>query len=58
MRGKSFNHSLAGMGTDYEQFPGRVFHPGEKRWAQQDLNLRPSDYESPALTAELWAQDA
>src|SRR5712692_2539695 len=25
-------------------------------WAQQDLNLRPSDYESPALTAELWAQ--
>ena len=24
-------------------------------WAQQDLNLRPSDYESPALTAELWA---
>ena len=25
-------------------------------WAQQDLNLRPSDYESPALTAELWAR--
>src|SRR5712664_4976793 len=25
-------------------------------WAQQDLNLRPSDYESPALTTELWAQ--
>ena len=24
--------------------------------AQQDLNLRPRDYESPALTAELWAQ--
>ncbi len=23
-------------------------------WAQQDLNLRPSDYESPALTTELW----
>jgi hypothetical protein len=25
-------------------------------WAQRDLNPRPSDYESPALTAELWAQ--
>jgi hypothetical protein len=25
-------------------------------WAQQDLNLRPSDYESPALTTELWAR--
>ena len=30
---------------------------GHKRkwWAQRDLNPRPSDYESPALTAELWA---
>ena len=27
----------------------------DKWWAQQDLNLRPSDYESPALTTELWA---
>jgi hypothetical protein len=27
-------------------------------WAQQDLNLRPSDYESLALTTELWAQGA
>ena len=26
-----------------------------KWWAQRDLNPRPSDYESPALTAELWA---
>ncbi len=26
-----------------------------KWWAQTDLNRRPSDYESPALTAELWA---
>ena len=25
-------------------------------WAQRDLNPRPSDYESPALTPELWAQ--
>jgi hypothetical protein len=29
---------------------------GKKWWAQPDLNQRPSDYESPALTAELWAQ--
>ncbi len=25
-------------------------------WAQQDSNLQPRDYESPALTVELWAQ--
>lgn len=25
-------------------------------WAQRDLNPRPSDYESPALTTELWAR--
>src|SRR5580765_8462068 len=35
-------------------FPGF----GAKWWAQPDLNQRPSDYESPALTAELWAQQA
>ena len=29
-----------------------------KWWAQRDLNPRPSDYESPALTTELWAQQA
>jgi integrase len=27
----------------------------EEWWAQRDLNPRPSDYESPALTTELWA---
>src|SRR5438128_11638730 len=27
-------------------------------WAQLDLNQRPDDYESPALTAELWARTA
>ena len=26
----------------------------KKWWIQPDLNQRPSDYESPALTAELW----
>jgi hypothetical protein len=32
--------------------------PGGGWWAQRDLNPRPNDYESPALTAELWAHDA
>ena len=27
-------------------------------WARQDSNLRPRDYESPALTAELRAREA
>jgi hypothetical protein len=36
----------------------RQTHQGEVKfdvspWAQQDSNLRPRDYESPALTAEL-----
>lgn len=31
------------------------FLEGKGWWAQRDLNPRPSDYESPALTAELWA---
>ena len=26
------------------------------QWAQQGSNLRPSGYEPPALTAELWAR--
>jgi hypothetical protein len=25
-------------------------------WAHQDLNLEPTDYESAALTVELWAR--
>ena len=28
-----------------------------KWWAHSDLNRGPSDYESPALTAELWARN-
>ena len=31
---------------------------GYVAWAQQDSNLRTSDYESAALTAELWARHA
>src|SRR5437773_12087570 len=31
--------------------------PPVKQWAQRDLKPRPSDYESPALTTELWAHD-
>jgi hypothetical protein len=32
---------------------------GEKHrwWAHQDLNLEPTDYESAALTVELWAHE-
>ena len=31
---------------------------GDRRewWAHQDLNLEPTDYESAALTVELWAR--
>lgn len=29
---------------------------GLLKWAQRDLNPRPIDYESTALTAELWAR--
>ncbi len=32
-----------------------VLGDAEKDWAQQDSNLQPRDYESPALTVELWA---
>ena len=28
----------------------------ERRWAHQDLNLEPADYEPAALTIELWAR--
>ena len=44
-----------------EQSPLDARHyPGQgilQWWAHQDLNLGPSDYESPALTTELWALD-
>ena len=33
------------------------FKNGAFLWAQQDSNLRPSDYESPALTTAPWAQN-
>ena len=37
-----------------------IFHltSAFQEWAQQDSNLRTSDYESAALTAELWARRA
>ena len=31
---------------------------GCKWWAHKDLNLEPTDYESAALTVELWAREA
>ena len=40
-----------------KNWPSTLGQFTEVWWAQQDLNLRPSDYESPALTAELWAHD-
>src|SRR4051794_21000593 len=30
----------------------------ERRWAHQDLNLEPADYEPAALTIELWARES
>ena len=32
-----------------------IHRKNKKKWAQKDLNLRPTDYESAALTTELWA---
>ena len=34
----------------------KIFARQKFWWAQKGSNLRPSDYESPALTAELWAR--
>src|ERR1043166_6030462 len=42
---------LAGLKTDSWRYLVRKVW-----WAHQDLNLGPSDYESPALTTELWAR--
>ncbi len=36
----------------------RVGPLGPCWWAHQDLNLEPTDYESAALTVELWARDS
>ena len=32
-------------------FPNQRYAPFERWWALQDLNLRPTDYESAALTS-------
>ncbi len=38
-------------------FEGKDFSPHLVAWwAHQDLNLEPTDYESAALTVELWAR--
>src|ERR1041385_998150 len=45
-----------GNGAEEERFGWKVDGVSHtKWWAHQDLNLGPSDYESPALTTELWA---
>jgi hypothetical protein len=42
------------------KFPGLSYFIGLRRlaewWAHQDSNLEPKDYESSALTIELWAR--
>ena len=40
-----------------KNWPSTLGRFTEVWWAQLDLNQRPDDYESPALTAELWAQE-
>ena len=47
---------MNGLGT---QRVGRKFadcFSNGKDWVQKDLNLQPRDYESPALTVELWTR--
>src|SRR5713226_10532467 len=62
MKRKRSRRTHGGQPTKHRRRRGEPQHwPGTvgqflKWWAQQDLNLRPSDYESPALTTELWAQ--
>ena len=38
------------------RFGAAFFRFAKKWWAHSDLNRGPNDYESSALTAELWAQ--
>jgi hypothetical protein len=42
--------------TGRRRRPGKAGNGREDWWAQQDSNLQPRDYESPALTVELWAR--
>ena len=44
------------LGKSLPETAQRFLEFAQVWWAQRDLNPRPSDYESPALTAELWAR--
>ena len=50
----SIEEQLAFKGC--ERWHHRIKPTFRIEWAQRDLNPRPSDYESPALTPELWAR--
>ena len=39
-----------------QPLPPPAFHLRPKRWVHLDLNQEPRDYESPALTVELWTR--
>ena len=39
-----------------QPLPPPAFHLRRKRWVHLDLNQEPRDYESPALTVELWTR--
>ena len=42
--------------SSLEHYAINTLFAGKKTWAGQDSNLRPTDYESAALTAELPAR--
>ena len=42
--------------SESPQAKSRAVARGRTWWAHQDLNLEPTDYESAALTVELWAR--
>lgn len=53
-----WNGESARIRTPCMSAVGDFTKPGNEWWARSDLNRGPSDYESPALTAELRAQAA
>ena len=52
-----FVHSAASWCSALEGTPAYLFHrQRDSWWAHLDSNQGPTDYESAALTAELWAR--
>ena len=52
VRGEFAESWCGNLPVNYSQ---RFENPRDSWWAHQDSNLGPTDYESAALTAELWA---